>query len=192
MDGENYRIGYDRPHEARDPCRVWQLASVIGEIALRRRGPESLPDSTFLAGLLFAVFVVLNLIYLLLQGGLSWLGLGNLAAQLVLVFGFVFAVLTFFKLERRYRQTMSAFLGVNIVVLLVYFPLALGGLALNIDLAGVPFGLVRLVLFLWSVTMEAHIFARALSQPLLLGFMVEILYVLSSLSISESFTPAAD
>ena len=171
---------------------MWQLAAVIGEIALRRRGPESLPDSTFLTGLLFAVFSIMNLIYLLLQGGFGWLGLGNLAAQLVLVFGFVFAALTFFKLERRYRQTMSAILGVNIVVSLVYFPVALGGLALGVDLEGMPFNAIRYGFLLWSVIIEAHIFARALSQPLLLGFMVELLYVLSSFSISDSFAPAVD
>jgi len=171
---------------------VWQLASVIGEIALRRRGPESLPDSTFLTGLLLMVFVTVSLFYLLLQGGFGWLGFGNLAAQLVLVFGFVFAVLTFFKLERRYRQTVSAILGVNIVVSLVYFPVALGGLALGIDLEGMPFSAIRYGFILWSVIMEAHIFARALSQPLLLGFMVELLYVLSSFSIGDAFAPAVD
>jgi hypothetical protein len=40
---------------------MWQLASVIGEIALRRRGPESLPESTFLVGLLLGLLVALML-----------------------------------------------------------------------------------------------------------------------------------
>ena len=171
---------------------MWQLASVIGEIALRRRGPDSLPDSTFLTGLLLTIFVLVSLVYLLIHGGLSWLSLGNLGAQLGLLFGFVFAALTFFKLERRYRQTVSAILGVNILVLLVYLPLALGGLALSVDLEGMPFVWVRLALFFWSVIMEAQIFARSLSQPLILGFMFEILYVIPSLSISEFFSAAVD
>lgn len=169
---------------------MWKLASVIGEIALRRRGPESLPDSTFLTGLLFAIYVIVSLIYLFLHGGLNWLGLGDLVAQLALAFGFVFAVLTFFKLERRYRQTMSAFLGVNTVVLLVYLPVALGALLLDVDLADVPFAWVRFGFFLWSVIMEAHVFARALSQPLVLGFMVDMLYVLPSFNISQYFSTA--
>ena len=171
---------------------MWQLASAIGEIALRRRGPESLPDSSFLTGLLLTIFVLASLIYLLMHGGLSWLSLGNLAAQVVLVFAFVFAVLTFFRLERRYWQTMSAILGVNIIVLLVYFPVAAGGLLLNVNLATGLFFAIRLGLFLWSVVIEAQIFARAVSQPLILGFMLEILYVLPSLSISEHFSLATD
>jgi hypothetical protein len=171
---------------------VWQLASAIGEIALRRRGPESLPDSTFLTGLLLALWVLATLAYLALHGALSWLSLGNLIAQLALLLGFPYAALTFFKLERRYRQTMSALLGVSLVVLLVYFPVALAGLAFSLDLQSQIFGSIRLGFFLWSVIMAAHVFARSLSQPLILGFMVEILYVLPSLSISKYFSPAID
>lgn len=168
---------------------MWQLASTIGEIALRRRGPESLPDSTFLVGLLTSVFLLVSLTFLLLSGLLNWLSLGNLAAQLVLVFAFVFAVLTFFKLERRYRQTICAILGIEILITLVYMPFALGGLLLNLDLEASPFIWLRLALFFWSVLIEAQIFARALSQPLVTGFMFEILYVLPSLSIGRYFSP---
>lgn len=142
--------------------------------------------------MLLAIFALVSLFYLGMHGGLSWLSLGNLAAQLALLFGFVFAALAFFKLERRYRQTVSAILGVNIVVLVVYFPIALGGMAFGLDLEAMPFVWIRLGFFLWSVIMEAQIFARALSQPLMLGFMVEILYVLPSLSISEYFSPTVD
>ena len=142
--------------------------------------------------MLLAIFALVSLLYLGMHGGLSWLSLGNLAAQLALLFGFVFAALAFFKLERRYRQTVSAILGVNIVVLVVYFPVALGGMAFGLDLEAMPFVWIRLGFFLWSVIMEAQIFARALSQPLVLGFMVEILYVLPSFSISEYFSPPVD
>jgi hypothetical protein len=171
---------------------VWQLASAIGEIALRRRGPESLPDSPFLAGLMLGAFLLASLLFLVLHGGVSWLSLGNLAAQVVLAFAFVFAVLAFFRLERRYLQTMSALLGVKTVVLLVYLPFALGGLALNADLAGKVFYSIRIGFFLWQIIMEAHIFARALSQPLILGFMFAVLYVLPSLSISRNFASVID
>lgn len=172
---------------------MWQLASAIGEIALRRRGPEALPDSTFLVGLLLGIFLILNLTMLLLNNSLTLLNLENIAAQIILVFAFVFAMLAFFKLERRYRQTMSAMLGINILILLVYFPFALVGLALNFDLADTPFFIsLRLGLFFWSVLIEASIFARAISQPLLLGFMFEILYVLPMLTVGEYFATVAE
>ena len=42
------------------------------------------------------------------------------------------------------------------------------------------------------VVVEATILARALSQPLILGFMFEFLYVLPSLSLSEYFATAPE
>lgn len=171
---------------------MWQLASAIGEIALRRRGPEILPDSSFLVGLLLVLNVLMNAIVLLLDDRLNRSGLAELGAQIILQFAFVFAALTFFRLERRYRQTMSAFLGVSIVVFLLYFPFAV--IALLFDLApdnGLLLGL-RLGLLLWVVLVEATIFSRALSQPLILGFMVEVLYLIPSLSISNYFLAAAE
>jgi hypothetical protein len=172
---------------------MWQLASVIGDIALRRRGPESLPESSFLVGLLFAVLLLLTIISWWLTDSLSIVNFGRLAAQTAFLFAFVFAVLTYFKLDRRYRQTLSAILGINILVLLVYFPFVIGGVVLNLDINEAGFFVsLRIALFLWSVLMEASIFARALSQPLILGFMVEILYVLPSFSVNEYFASAGD
>lgn len=168
-----------------------QLALAIGEIALRRRGPESLPDSSFLVGLLLGISVLMSILALILYDRLTLLRLEDFAVQVVLIFGFVFAALRFFKLERRYRQTMSAILGISILFLMIRIPFALGALVFDVDLTESRVYLaVDLALFLWSVVIEASIFARALSQPLLLGFMVEILYVLTSLSISRYFTPA--
>jgi hypothetical protein len=172
---------------------MWQLAAAIGEIALRRRGPESLPESNFLVGFLFAVLMLLTIFSWLLTDSLSVVNFERLAAQTALLFAFVFAVLTYFKLDRRYRQTISAILGVNIVVLLVYFPFVIGGVVLNLDINEASFFIsLRIALFLWSVLMEASIFARSLSQPLILGFMVEILYVLPSLSVNKYFASAGD
>jgi hypothetical protein len=193
MSSRDYCIGYDRSRAVPGNTCMWQLASVIGEIALRRRGPESLPESTFLVGLLFGILFLLTFVSWLVTGSLSVVMVGRLAAQTALLFAFVFAVLAYFKLERRYRQTLSAILGVNILVLLVYFPFLFGGIVLDLEIDQAPFFVsLRIALFLWSVLMEASIFARALSQPLILGFMVEILYVLPGLSINEYFASAGD
>lgn len=168
---------------------MWQLASVVGEIVLRRRGPDSLPDSGFLVAFLLGISVILSLVALFLYGRLNIVHLQDFAAQVVLIFAFVFAVLAFFKLERRYRQTMSAILGVSIFFLLIRIPLALGWLALNLEFTeSEVFLSIDLALLLWSIVIEASIFARALSQPFVLGLMIEILYVLTSLSITRYLT----
>ena len=166
---------------------MWQLMAAMGEIAVYRRGPESLPDSSFLLGLLLVVDSLLQLGDLALFGSLSSIVLILLVTHTIFLFAFVFALLMFFKVERRFRQTMSALLGVDIVVYLVFFPIALAGLALDMDLEVEPFISVRVVLYIWWLAVAAMVLARSLSQPLILGFMFAILFFLTSLSITEQF-----
>jgi hypothetical protein len=171
---------------------VWQLATAIAEIALRRRGPESLPDSTFLVGLLLVAFAVSVVVDTALLGNLSAFVFGDLVAQLALVLVYVYAVLAFFRLERRYRQTVSAIFGINVFVYVLLLPVSLGGLILGVDPVGPSLVWFRIILVAWLIIAEASIFARALSQPLILGFMFEILYLIPSLVISQYFSPATD
>jgi len=170
---------------------MWQLATAFAEVALRRRGPESLPDSNFLVLALLAAYLLVTLVDLALFGGLTGLDLALLVATTLLFFAFIFAVLAFFKLERRFRQTISAILGADICITLAYLPFAIGGLALRVDITMLPFLWLRIGFFLWSIFIAATILARSLSQPFLIGLMFEILFVLTSLSIGDLLTPAA-
>ncbi|HEY5665920.1 MAG TPA: hypothetical protein VIV64_04295 [Gammaproteobacteria bacterium] len=171
---------------------MWQLASAFGEIALRRRGPESLPASQFLVAFLLGIYFLTSLFDLGVYDMLTGRGIAGAAAQVMLMFGYVFAVLRFFKVDRRYRQTMSAILGANLVIYFVFVPVALGSLMAGVPLDSAPLIWFRIGLFLWAVVVEATILARALSQPLILGFMFEFLYVLPSLSLSEYFATAPE
>ena len=171
---------------------MWQLASAFGEIALRRRGPESLPDSGFLVGFLLAIYVLASIFDLGVYDMLTGRGMVGAIAQVALMFAYIFAVLRFFRLDRRYRQTMSAILGANLVIYFVFIPFALGGLMAGVPLDSAPFVWFRIGLFFWAVVVEASVLARALSQPLILGFMFEFLYVLPSLSLSEYFAATAE
>lgn len=177
---------------SRDPENVWQLATAFGEIAIRRRGPEILPDSNFLLASLLVIYVVANFVDFLFYGIMTGRSLLHLAAQLTLLLAYVFAVLTFFKLERRYRQTLSAILGANIFIFCMFIPIALAALLLGLDLEARPFIALRIGMLFWAIFIEAFILARALSQPFILGAMFEILYVLPSWSISGYFAPSGN
>jgi hypothetical protein len=171
---------------------VWQLARALAEIAIRQRGPDSLPSSGFLLGLTLGLYIVASLVDALFFGVLGTRTLVHLAAQIILLVTYVYAVLVFFSLDRRYLQTVSAIAGANVIIYCVFLPFALLAWAFGMDMQAGPVISLRLVLFFWSIFIEATIFARALSQPLILGFMFEILYVLPSLSISEFFAPPTD
>jgi hypothetical protein len=116
----------------------------------------------------------------------------RLAADTLLVFAFVYAVLSFFRLERRYRQTLSALLGADILISLAFLPVGVIGVGLGFDIFEDPFVWVTRGFYLWSVFISASILARSLSQPLIVGFMFEILFVLTSLNVGELLTPSAE
>jgi len=171
---------------------VWKLAAAFAEVVLRRRGPESLPDSTFLLICLLVIDVaVLLLAAMTLDAGVSERDFVLIAVSMALFLAFTYAVLTFFKLERRYRQTVSAILGAEIWVTLVTIALALLALGFGLDVSGQPFNWLRLALSAWLAFVSASVLARSLSQPLIVGFMFEILYILTWLSISNVLVPPA-
>jgi hypothetical protein len=164
----------------------------MAEIAIRRRGPDSLPDSRFLLFFLLALQTLLVLIgTVLLTGELTTVLSVEYVARTALFFAFVYAVLSLFRVERRYRQTMCAMLGVAIVIQLAFLPVAISAVALGIDIESESFLALSLVFELWSVFISASILARSLSQPLMVGLMLEILFVLTSLYVGQLLSPAA-
>jgi hypothetical protein len=170
---------------------MWQLAAAFAEVALRRRGPETIPDSSFLVLGLLAADMLVTVLYLALPDGLSAMDFALLTADIALFFPFVYAVLAFFKLERRYRQTVSAILGADICITLAYLPFEVAGLVLRVNIESPPFSWLWAGFFFWSAFITASVLARSLSQPLIVGLMFELLFILTSLSIRDFLTPAA-
>lgn len=171
---------------------MWRLAAAFAEVALRRRGPETLPDSTFLMLVLLCVDLVVSIVYLAFSDGLSWLDVGVLLADTSLSFAFVFAVLRFFKLERRYRQTMSAWLGVDIWITVIFMSFVVPAWAMHLSLESGFFIGLALALILWQIFIYGWVLARSLSQPLIVGLMFEILLTLTSLSVRDLLVPVTN
>jgi hypothetical protein len=166
MASRDYCIRYDRVHGLPGIQNVWQLATVFAEIALRRRGPESLPDSGFLVALVLIVDLAVYLVEVGFYGGVNQTFLLRYAVYTALMFLFVYTVLALFRLERRFRQTVSAFLGADIVITLGYLPIPAFGVLTGQDLQSAGFQLLSLVFAFWLIYVCATILARSLSQPL--------------------------
>lgn len=164
------------------------LATAFMQIALHRRGPESLPASVFLFFLLLAAYIPAGLLVLGLRDALSARQFAIFAADTALYLAFVFAVLRFFKLERRFLQTGSALLGTDIFINAVSLPLALYGQATGADMTGGAVVWIYLGLLLWWIDVAGFVLSRALSQPYIVGLMFVILYVMTSFSIQDAFT----
>jgi CDP-diglyceride synthetase len=170
---------------------VWRLILVFFEITLHRRGPEQLPSSQFFFLSVLAVSVCVDLLVLLVD---------EVAARTVFVtlfttaldIAFVWAVLRTFDRERRFRQTMSAMLGVNAILSLFIVPLALWSQALDVPEGEIALPWVfLLVLAIWSIDIAGFVLARALDRPYALGVAIMLGYVLLTVSLQQSLLPVA-
>lgn len=168
---------------------MWSLAAAFFDIAIHRRGPEDLPASTFLVGLLFPVY---------LSSGLVQLSVGAETSRSELVFATIdsFAYLAFLWLvlsargrRTRFRQTASAVLGTAIWLNVLGVPLLVWHEALAADRsqASLPL-LAYLALFVWSIDVHGYVLARALEQPYMVGVLIVVLYVMIALSIGSALS----
>jgi len=146
-------------------------------IALRRLGPEDLPDSRFLLGLTL-------LAYLLLQVPLAWIAYGpsteivtTIAVSALLLIGFLWALLRLMGLRSRFRQTLTALLGVSALLSLLSIPFSVWHEATkDVQPATALPSISILAIMLWSVVIDGHIMSRALSKPFAVGLMIAIAY----------------
>jgi hypothetical protein len=160
---------------------VLRLIFAFVDIMLHRRGPESLPSSKFLFWALLALSVVAD-------SSIIWLAgeSGRAFVVSLLVTGldiwFVWALLRTFNRQARFRQTMTAMLGAEVLLALLQAPLVQPLLAApppdpqnpTITLPGV----LLLLILIWSIDISAFVFSRALERPYLLCAAMVIGYFL--------------
>jgi hypothetical protein len=115
-----------------------------------------------------------------------WLFLGDSLVYLV----YVSLVLSFFKRRSRFVQTASALVGADIFFNLLGIPLLAWSVASDSSGADptVP-TLLFVILFFWSVDVAGYVVSRAVERPYIVGVLIVIMYVMTSLSIRESFAP---
>lgn len=167
---------------------MWQLVAAFADIAMLRRGPDSLPDSGFLVAFVIIADFIVFLVELGFYGGIDPANVLLFAIEKVLLLSFTYVVLAFFRVERRFRQTATAILGADFFISLLFLPFAVAAAVFGADLPSEPMGLtmLRLVSLLWLAYVSAAIMARSLSRPLLVGLLLEILYICLSLIIAVS------
>jgi hypothetical protein len=158
---------------------VLRLIFAFVDIMLHRRGPDSLPSSSFLFWTLLGLSIVAEWAVLWLAGES-----GRAFAVSLLVTGFdlwlVWAVLRTFNRTGRFRQTMTAMLGADLLLLMLQAPLVrpLVEASLSdpqnqeVSLRGV----LLLMILVWSIDISAFVLARALERPYFLCVALVIGY----------------
>jgi len=160
------------------------------QIALRRRGPEDLPDSQFL-------LLIAGLAYLLTQAILALpvyeslpLILRSLFIDVLLVCGVLWGLLNLAGHKRRFRRTLTAIFGTGALLGACMMPF---NYWLDLVVAsGKPSASPRIALLAiisWWVVVNGHIFSRALSAPFAAGLAVAVGYFLLNYVVIAQFGP---
>jgi hypothetical protein len=167
---------------------VLRLILAFVDVMLHRRGPDSLPSSQFLLSSLFALSLAADLTVIWMAGpSLRW------AAVAVLVFGlniwFVWALLRTFNKQSRFRQTMTALLGANVILTLLQLPLVPLLLDARLEAQNPSLtlpDLLGLLILFWVIDICAFVFSRALERPYLLCVAIVLGYALLIRALQET------
>ena len=158
-----------------------RLILAFVDIMLHRRGPDSLPSSQFLLWTLLALSIVADCALLWLAGESA-----RSFAVSLLVTGFdlwfVWAVLRTFNRQPRFRQTMTAMLGAELLLAGLQAPLVRPLVEAPPPDPQNPMvtltGVLWLAILVWAIDISAFVFSRALERPYLLCVAIVIAYFL--------------
>ena len=152
---------------------------LIWRICKLQAGPEDVPHSNILLIGIVILSVLLGWLPMLLQKGLA-AGLMTVVATLTVMVLFVYAVLQIRGLARRFVQTLTAIVSVDILIKLVALPfliLMAWMIAVKpedsvLNTVSFLYLIVILVVNVWGIIVTAHIFRRALNTRFIVGLLI--------------------
>jgi len=169
-----------------------ELFRAFTRIATLKMGPEDLPASPFLLGLVTILYLVPGAASLALYATDAGEALLQLVVDLGLTVVFFGAVLVIYGRRTRLLQTMTALLGTGALLSLAALPFTAWMRLLEMTgrsgVAAPAIGIYFVVL--WSITVTGHIVHRALGIPFIGGLIIGVVYFLLNLATFASLFPA--
>lgn len=160
-----------------------RLLTIWLDISLLRAGPQDLPASRVLLGMVLVIYVGVS--FLISSTSADTLtALQTALLDVVILVGFIAVTLYLMNLRPRLVQVLTALAGTGSLVGLIALPVihSIADVQQRELLSGVTlFGWFFLVL--WSLLITAHIFRHALNVSFFFGVAMALLYM----SISYSF-----
>jgi hypothetical protein len=158
---------------------VHPLVKVFLDILRLRVGPQALPVSTLLLGIVMGLHFLLGVVLLSFTLAFGSALIAALVGSL-LVLGLVHAALLLRGLRSRFVQTATAMGGTEFLLALATLPFS------GIAATGVA-AVVSLLVVSWSFVVAAHIFRHALNVSPWMGFVAAFLYMLISYVVAAFF-----
>lgn len=163
------------------------LLHLFLDICLFRKGPQDVPDSRFLLGLVLAFYLGVGTLLLTPETGLAQ-ALWQTGLEEIMDLALVAGLLATVGRLGRYRQTATALLATDALI----SALAMPPLQMLAGAGGKPLAaMLWLALLIWHIAIMAHILRHALSQPLGISVAVAVLYTTVLFQVMAFLFPAA-
>lgn len=161
------------------------------ELCLLRRGPQDLPGSSTLLGLVLAVHLVSAVLVGLAAGLTGPIAVGQGLADALLTLGLLWLALGLTDRRPRFLQVATALFGAG--ALLGLFALAPLGLVAGAESRGETSlaGLPLLVLLFWSLLVTGHILRHSFDLHLGQGVLIAVAYNLLASALVNSLFPGS-
>ena len=170
---------------------LWRLGIVFVDIALHRRGPEHIPSSAFLFGLLTTIYLIASIVATQVAEPFPR-AVGMVIFDTLLYLGFIWLLLSIRSYPDRFYQTVSAIFGAQTFLTLIGIPIliSIGVESGEIETFNVGSWLF-FVLILWSIDIASFVLSRALQLSYFLGVLIVLGYSFSSLPLGGLLFPVA-
>ena len=162
---------------------LFNIVKILFNLCLLRGGPEDLPYSHVLLGLIVVASFIVSVSIGSIVHDTNISVLSSIAG---LFFTFVFVKLLLIKKPERFLQTFCAILGTVTIINIFSLPSVYSLTYLELsETAKMFFSLTGFALFVWVVIVYGYIFSKALSSLMGYGLAISVGYALLSLMILE-------
>lgn len=173
----------DRRREMRALMVILRFMQSFVDIALWRKGPQDLPASPLLATLVLVAYMAAGFVRMQLYALDLEASLLFICIDALMLGGWLWLVLAFFGRSQRYVQTITATLGVGLLVLMI--DVGLRTLQLSFGL-GESLTLNWLMLrFLITALVLGRIFMLALDRGLITGIALTVAIIYSTKAVVQ-------
>jgi len=159
--------------------------------ALLRRAPQDDPASFSLLLLALTGYVLIDVVQASASSGLM-VSLGITLVDALLMSVFTWVLLRVTAKTRRFVQTLTSLAGTGMILGLAALPLVqMAAAAHRNDAPMTDLVLGWLVLLVWGMSVQAHIFRHALSVRYGVGLMLAGLHTVLTIGLIETLFPQA-
>lgn len=165
---------------------VLTLLKTLLDIVLFRKGPESVPHSSALFGIVATLWLLVGILAIVSVGSYSGTSLLVDLVLTVVGVGLYSVAIHLFGKGARLLPALTAFMG---CAALFGFGIFFSRVWLPLILLENQVNIVLTLFLLWSIAVEGHIMARTLERPWVIGFLLALAVFILQLQLLSVLSP---